>query len=713
MAMSDQQLLSIVDQEMQNAMGEPGGEISKERALAWDYYLSKKLGNEIEGMSQVVSSDVMEVIDSIMPVLLRMFTTADNLITFDPGGPGDEEVARQESDYINYVFFKHLDSFEIMFFWFFDALVQKNGVVKAFWDEAEEITTESYRGLTVDEITELLDDEELEAVERSEPYMKTVPMGGTLAEVEVYDIEFRRVSKSGKICVENVPPSEYRISADARHLNPSKARMVGQEREVPRSDLLAMGFDREIVMSLPAVANVDARSSEEKIARYDKTDEQSDTTTDRSQELVPLQELYLKVDYDEDGRSELRQIFVSGNHILGNEMVDRQPFHVLTPHPLPHKHFGMATAEKVMDLQEKNTTLLRQMLDNIYMTNQPGHGVWEDGMTEDTLDDLLTSRPGRVVEFARPVGESYTPLTVPFTAGQSFPVLEYFDKVKRERTGVTADGEALSPDSLKNIQQSVVMQAMDTSRMKIEAIARVFAETGLKSLFRHLHELCRKYQDKEKIVALRGQWVPVNPADWRTRYDVTVNIGLGIGTKEQNMVHLNNIWEKQQQVIEGGGMGLLVTPDNLYNTLAATVKNATANLGVPGMFFTDPKGQQAPPPNQEQMRLQQEQQELQKQQQMLFQQQQQLEVQKLQLKREEDQLRHQRELAKQDLEGKKHADEMLLKNQERQDKLMVEMEKIANQLTELEVNAGRDLSKQQAENKADFVYEDGVIRANR
>jgi hypothetical protein len=690
--MDDRRLLAIIDQEMTNAMGAPGGEISIERAKAWDYYLSKKLGNEVEGMSQVVASDVMEVIDSIMPVLLRMFTTADNLISFDPGGPDDEAQAAQETDYITYVFFKHIDSFELMFFWFFDALVQKNGIVKAWWDESEKVSTEKYTGLTVPEIAQLMEDDELEAVSRSEPYMKTTVINGNaLMDAEVYDIEFRRVCKSGRTAVENVPPEEYRISADARHLDPGRARMVGHEREITRSDLLAMGFDEDTVESLPAVGNVDAQGSDEKISRYNKTDERGDQTSDRSQELVCLREVYIKVDYDEDGRAELRQVFCAGNKILSNEMTDRQPFHVLTPHPLPHKHFGMAAAEKVMDLQEVSTTLERQILDNLYQTNQPGHMVWDEAMTEDTLDDLMTSRPGRIVDVGRPVGEAHKELTVPFTAAQSFPMLEYFDKVKRDRTGVVAEGEALSPDALKNIQQSVLGSAMDVSRMKIEAICRIFAETGIKSLFRHLHELQRKHQDKASVVKLRGQWVPVDPSGWRTRYDVTVNIGLGIGTREQNMIHLNDIWQKQKEVIEAGGMGLLVTPDNIHETLTSVVKNATANLGQPGRFFTDPKGQPAPPPNQEQMRLQQEQQALQKQQQEMIQRQQQLEMQKMQLDRERDQMRHEREINKMVADNRVKVAELEQRKQEQDDKIMVEMEKIATQLTQLELNSGTNV----------------------
>src|SRR3546814_12450297 len=98
-------------------MGAPGGDIATERAKAWDFYLSKPLGNEIEGQSHVVTSDVSDVVDSIMPSLLRIFTTAGNLVSFDPVGPEDIETAEQESDYVNYVFFKQNPSFEILYTW--------------------------------------------------------------------------------------------------------------------------------------------------------------------------------------------------------------------------------------------------------------------------------------------------------------------------------------------------------------------------------------------------------------------------------------------------------------------------------------------------------------------------------------------------------------------------------------------------------------------
>ena len=319
-----------------------------------------------------------------------------------------------------------------------------------------------------------------------------------------------------------------------------------------------------------------------------------------------------------------------------------------------------------MDVQEVNTTLTRQVLDNLYHTNNPSHAVWEQGIGEHTLDDLLTTQVGSIKRFARPVQESYSQITVPFTAGQTFPMLEFFEKVKRDRTGIASDGEGLSPEALKNIQQSVLNSATDLARMKIEAVVRVFAETGLKSLFRHIHELLLKHQDKEQIVKLRNEWIPVNPSEWRTRENMTVKIGLGIGTREQNLLHLNAIWEKQQAMAVGGGLGVTVTAQNLFNTCSELVKNA--NLKSPEMFFRDPGD--VPPPQDESGKLQAE----------LAQAQIELQKREQELDRERNAAQHQREMMR-----------IQIANEEKDNKFTIELEKISNQLTKLELDSDQNV----------------------
>ena len=677
-------VLRILEAEHNSAIGAPGGQYANERAEAMDRYLRQPYGNEEESFSEALTSETADVVDSLMPSLMRMFLTADNLVMMDPTGPDDIEKAEQESRYLLHVFFKENPAFIILFFWMWDALVQKIGVVMAWWDDTERVSTETYTDLTIEEVDELLDEEGVEPMERDERPMMVEgqevfdPQGEP---VMLYDLKIKRTEKVNKACVEPIPPEQYRISSDASAPN-GGGRMEAREFQCTRSDLIKRGFSKKQVMELDAVDPSYTRSEDER-ARKNKLDDTRGDPLDESMQTIMVRDSYIEIDYDGDGVAELRQVYTAGGdggaQILrweeGNSLaiheVDRRPFHVLSPYLLPHKVIGQGVYDKVGEIQDTATHLLRQVLTNLYHTNNPGHGVSEFGLGENTLDDLLTTKVGRVVRFAGNPNEHYTPMSVPFTAGASFPMMEFFDKQKRDRTGVGSDGEGFSPDALKHVQQSALAQAVDLSKMKQSLVAQTFAETGMKSLFLHLHELLQKNQDKEKVFNVTGNWVTVKPTAWRTRYDLTMNIGLGIGTREQNLLHLNAIREMQSQIIEGGGLNLLVTPRNVYNTAREYVKNA--NMNNANLFFTDPGDQLAPPIPTEQDKLQKQQQELQARQQQLDAERQQIANAKHQLQMAEAQMKHQRELM--------GLDE---KRQKREDDLMISNEKLRNELVELQ-----------------------------
>ncbi len=580
--MSDGELVALVDHEFNNALGKPGGEIATERAAAYDYYLSKKYGTEIEGQSQFVTSEVSDCHDSVMPYYMRMFSTRENFLSFDPVGEEDEEFVNQQSDYIQHLFWKKNDGYIVLYNWIFDAELQKNGIVKCWYDTKTITRYETYSGLTEVELLNIVAPDEVEIdqlTEREEAFGENVLQ---LAPTPVtFDVRIKRTFQKNEITVDNVPPEEYRISADARHLDPSRARMVGHEREVTRTELIEMGFDKEKVKDLPT-HNMDF-SSDEKLSRYDRDDERDDRAVQDAEDKILLREAYIRVDYHGNGKSELRQVFTAGSELLDNQPADRQPFHVISSQPLPHKHFGRAQAEKVMDLQILSSTITRQGLDNLYHANKPGHLMWDQGMTEDTVDEILTTNIGRLVTTSRPVGDSYTPLTVPFTADKVFTFLDLIEKAKKDRTGVQADSEGLTPDQLKNIQQSVLTQSLDMSRAKIELRGRTYAETGFRTLFLHMHELVLKHPKKAEILRLRGKVVEVDPTQWASRENVTINIGIGIGTKEQKHVLLEAIWEKQKELIGDERFAGMVQPQNAFNTVSAMVRNANEE---PARYFT-------------------------------------------------------------------------------------------------------------------------------
>lgn len=678
MAMTEAELVAVVEAEMERAMGHPEGEIAAERAKAWRYFYQEPFGNEVEGSSQFVTSDVADVVEDVLPSLLRIFTTSDNLVEFEPEGPEDTPVAQQESDYVGWVFFTQNPSFEILYSWCFDALHQINGYVKAFWDDRELTTVENYEGLTDDQLDALLADDELELVEQDTrkaeaPATVRNAQGEAvqiLADQDLHDVTFRRTRREGQVVVENVPPEEMRISPDVRGLDLGTARMVGQERDATRSELVEMGLSPERVAKLPRSGR-EAESPEEQ-ARETRAEEDDDEgALDRSQEPVRVREVFQRVDFDGDGKAELRRVFLAGGELFDNDEVDRQPFHALSPQPIPHKHVGRSWSQKAFDIQDLNSTLTRQILDNLYHSNTPASAVWEQAIGENTLDDLLTTRAGAIKRFKRPVSESWQPIQVPFTAGATFPMLEQVEKTKQHRAGISPEAGGLTADALKNIQQSVMAQALDLKRMKIELVARIFAETGIRSLFLHIHELTLKHQRAKRVAQLRNKWVTVDPREWRTRRNMRVKIGLGLGTREQNLLHLEAIYQKQKDVVLNGGAGTLVTPQDLFQTFAALVRNA--NLMDPETFFTDPGDAQFPAAGQEgeqaaQLRNQVAQLEAQ------------LRTREQDLDRERNLLQHEREMAK-----------IELSRQKQESDLAIELEKIRNTLTKLELESGRDV----------------------
>jgi hypothetical protein len=694
--MTEDQLGALLDSEFERAEGRPGGDIANERADAWLRYMQRPYGDEVEGESAVVTSDVADIVDGMMPSLLRLFATADNLVSFTAAGEQDEEQAAQETDYVHYIFFQQNPWFLILFVWFFDALLQKNGYVKAYAEEEQHIGQESYEGLTDEELAKYMDDPELEPVERDEREEEVPgPDGVSLVKRTVHDIVFRRVEKYKCIKVANVPPDQFRISSDARSLDPSCARFVGEERDITRDELLAMGFEKKIVDELAQDGSPNT-GTPEKAARNDRSDEQDSTaTSDKSQQPIRIREGYLKVDFDGDGRSELRHIIKANGKVLQNEIADRSCYHALSPKPLPHKHFGQALAEKGLDIQRVTTELTRQTLTNLYHTNRPGHAVWEQGIGENTLDDLLTTRIGRIARFSRPVSEAYSPMTVPFTAQASFGMLEYFDKAKRDRTGISSDSQGLNPDALKNVQTTVLAQASDIGRMKVEIIARIFAETGIASLFQHIHELAQKHQNKADMVKLRGKWVEVNPSEWRTRRKLTVSIGMGVGTREQNMVHLDAIWAKMKDIVAAGGLGTIVTPQNIYDAAAEYAKNAGFKDGR--RFFTPPQpGQQIQQPgaaDDPQAALAKQQQEIDARRQQLDAERQQINGAKLQLDARAQMLEVEKakfDMQKQSKELALEAAELDRKRKKDTNDVMLALEGLQNQLTEMAMRYGKN-----------------------
>jgi predicted GNAT family acetyltransferase len=568
--MDEGTLKGILDAEIDNAIGFIESETTDDRRKALEYYNRYEYGNEVEGRSQIVTGEVAEVVDGALPQLLRIFTQSDEIVRFEPKGPGDEEKAKQATEYVNWVMSRDNDGVLLMHNWFKDALLQKNGIVKVYWDEKVDVSKEKYQNLTQDEVTMLLNDPEVEVVNQKTTEIAPAgidPMGMPIPPVFSYDVKLKKTKKTGKVIVENVPPEEFLISKKARTI--ADAPFVAHRKLATRSELIAMGYEKDIVDNLPTYA--DLTYNQENVARFDQGEQPSDQASlDFSMQEIEVIESYIKVDFDGDGIAELRKVTYAGSDILDNEEVDFVPFCSICPIPMPHKFFGHSLADRAVDIQLIKSTVTRQILDNLYMTNSPRMGVVEGQVN---LDDLLTVTANGIVRMKNT--QAIVPLTVPPTANQSFPLLEYLDSVQAKRTGVSDQMNGLSPDVLQNSTATAVAMMQSSAAGKVELIARVFAETGVKDLFQKILQLLCKYQDKERIVRLRGKYVSIDPREWTNGFDISINVGLGTGNKQEQMAMIAMVLGKQEEILKTVGINNpLVSLTNYRQTLGRFIEAA-------------------------------------------------------------------------------------------------------------------------------------------
>ena len=594
--MDQLKLKNLIDSEIDNSIGFLMTDTIDDRRKALDYYLRRPYGNEIEGRSQIVTGEVAEVVDGALPQLVRVFTASEDIVRFEPKGPGDEEGAKQATEYVNWVFYRDNDGFLVLHNWFKDALLQKTGIVKAYWDTKINVTKEEYQNLTDDELVLLMSDGTREVVEQdTTEEVAGIGQDGMPVIMRSHSVKVSKKSTSGGVVVENVPPEEFLISK--RAIDIKSAPFVAHRRLVTRSELTAMGFDAETIAALPS--NTDLEFSEERIARFDQSEQPDVQSMDITMEEVEVFECYLRADMDDDGIAELRKVVYAGHEILSDEEIDLVPFHSLCPIPIPHKFFGNSLADRAMDIQLIKSTITRQILDNLYLTNNARTGVVEGQVN---LDDMLSVAPGGVIRMKNP--NAIVPINVAPVANQAFPMLEYLDGIQSKRTGISDMQQGLNPDILQNVTAAAIAATMSASSGKIELIARIFAETGVKSLFQGILHLVTKYQDKPRMIRLRGKYVPIDPRTWSNQYDLSISVGLGTGNKQEQMAMLQMVMAKQEQIIQQYGPANPMVSIGQYRTTMGKFIEAAGFKDV-SEFFKEitPEQDQAlsnPPPQQQQ-----------------------------------------------------------------------------------------------------------------
>lgn len=572
--MDDSELVSILQQHEMQAIGyTPGSddEISAQQEKAINYYY--RVMDDVpaqDGQSSVVDGTVQVVIDNALAALMKPFVSSDETVVFAPRGPEDVELADQATEYVNYVFNSDNPGFLIIHNWFKDALLTKLGVVKIWWEPQTRVDNQREITLTGDPMQD--------GMLRQQPDYMGEDDGNAY---------FGTVVQDGRVKIENVPPEEFRISPLSRDIH-SAIYTAHVPLNVTRSDLIEMGFDPEIVESLPAISGSSVDNTL-RVARYhdERIGDEAVGAPHSSQERVALRDEYIRIDYNGDGIAELRRVMRVEDTVLLNEEADESPFAGICPVPMPHKVFGLSLADLVIELQKINTVLWRQMLDNLYKSNNPRPVVAETGIMDDgsTADSLQDNAPGAAI-FVRSL-DGFRFDAVPYTAGSSLPMLEMTSNMTEERTGISKTGQGLDTNALRKAgQMTATEMAMIAAgkNARTEMIARIFAETGVKRMFRLILGLVTKHQPQERMIRLRNKWVPVDPRGW-PEMDLEVSVGLGVGEKSEQIAQADAVLTTMAELVQSP-FASLVTKENVYNAVkrkytAAGIKNTDEYLSEP------------------------------------------------------------------------------------------------------------------------------------
>lgn len=591
--MSDSQLATLIDRQSEQAIG--ANDLTQDqRDAAYEFYHGEAKGMlsppDIDGRSRVVSKDLMDVVEWAMPALMDVFAASDEIIRFEPDGPEDEQSARDATQYISWLLErKNEDAFVTKYDAIKSALIARAGFGKCYVDRHQEYREESYEGLSAEDVAILRQDPEIEIIEESEvesldvQFDPFVPMQPQQPQV-TYTIKAKRAEEVVMVRNEGVPPEEVRLSKETRTMN--ECPFIEHLRQVPLSYLYEQEYDEEKIKSLSSDDGHEVDTNEASRTLYDDSDPINTEPIDKSQKLVWLSESYLKVDFDCDGKTEYRRVLKVRNVIFENEVVDDHPFWCMSPILMPYKVLGVGFWDLVEDLQRVKTALMRQTLDNVYLTNNPMKEVVESQILD--MDEILNPRVGGVfrVKNANAVRDVVTP----FVGDSSMALMTAIDGIRDTRTGVTEMNSSVNAESLSktNVGSQGIQAMMQAGAQRIRLIARVLAETGFKRMYYLALKHTTQHNNREQQIKVNGRWLQIDPREWKNHYNMTVSVGTGNFGKQEQLMNLSQVYTLQKEVMPLG----LSNPATVYQT----AKRMTETMGYrdADQFFVAPQQGQQP-----------------------------------------------------------------------------------------------------------------------
>ncbi len=568
--MDNLELCNIIDNEIAGGIGADSSDLTTARERVYNRYMGELYGDEKTGESKVITREVYEAVEWAMPAIVRVFESGDRVVEFDPTTPQDEQAAEQETDVCNHVYQKDNNGFITTHNIIKSALMNPNSYVGVYRDESKKAETEKYEGLSVQEMMLVVNDPDIEVVGQEFK--------------EGWNLEVKRKSSKGFIVVECIPEEEIIIHKNHNELSLENCQFVCREIEKSYSDLKLLGYDTAKLDQLKPNDNI--QSEEENRKKYSNETGHTDELQ-KALRTYTVQECSMLLDWDNDGIAERRKVVKIDTEIFENEELDYMPYESAASVIMPHKHIQYSLAQSIIDIQDIKTYFMRQTVTNMAKVNNPRTYITDKVNLADALSNTsngyirVEGNDARMVAATEP--------TAPII-GQVLPLLDLLDQQKEGRSGITRNSMGLDADILAKSTEGAFMGAIEKADQRIEFIVRIFAETVFKSIFLKIHHLTLSYGDS-KWMKLNGQWAMINPAEWKKREAMTVNVGLGVGSRNQKMTAARVIIAEQDKAIQFGLP--IIDPQKLYNARRLLVES-TGEKNVDKYFINPATVQQQP-----------------------------------------------------------------------------------------------------------------------
>lgn len=555
--LSDEEIELACQKAFATSLGAPDSDVAKARERNLDFYNAEPVGElgppEIEDRSDFVATDVSDTVDGMLPQIMRMFVGADDAVLFEgEGQEGSEEQAKLATAYVNHLFYVRNDGVGVIHDWFKDALLQKVGFAKVWAEDQAEDSKQRYEGQAPEQLAMLM----------QEGWM---PEGDPeVGEEGLLNFTVVKEGRRIRIRVQACPPAHMRVDSNSRW--GADPGMIAQCWPRPRYELEAEGYD---LSDIPETGSAIPGSA--MLAELGETDDFSYSVPHASHEEVDFREVYIRLDRDGDGAAEWLKVCMIGEKLAAYdngeaaiEQVDDHPFVWICPMPRSHAFFGDCPADRAVQPQRLRTRIVRSIDDN--MAFAVNGRTYINTSADVNVDDLLDNRPGGVIRGSGPANVAIQPIIQPNLGAPAYQFNEFIASWAENRTGFNRYSAGTDQNALNKTARGTELLTAKAD-MRMELIARFFA-VGMKQLFAKMLKLSIQYQNVAEMVAINGEFVPINPGEFRNQFNVKINVGLGTGSKEQQANRILGL----MPLIQAGAQAGVVRPQHVAEVIKLYVQ---------------------------------------------------------------------------------------------------------------------------------------------